>query len=152
MEHLIRKAVVQDISQMQELINGYADSGMMLPRSLGELYDNIRDFTICVDCDQLLGCCALHVCWTDLAEIASFAVQQDAHRHGIGSQLLNASVGGAQELGITTVFTLTRIPDYFRKHGFSEVDKNTLPHKVWSGCIKCPKFPDCDEIAMVKRL
>ena len=152
MEYLIRKAVVQDVLEMQELINGYANAGAMLPRSLSELYDNIRDFTVCVGGDRLLGCCALHVCWMGLAEIASFAVRKDAHHHGIGSQLLHASIGEAGGLGIDTVFTLTRVPDYFGGYGFVEVDKGTLPHKVWGGCIKCPKFPDCDEVAMVKRL
>jgi len=151
-EYLIRKAVVQDVPQMQELINGYAEAGVMLPRSLSELYDNVRDFTVCVSSDQLLGCSALHVCWTGLAEIASFAVRQDAHHHGIGAQLLHASMDEAAGLGIDTIFTLTRVPDYFRRHGFVEVDKGTLPHKVWSGCIKCPKFPDCDEIAMTKQM
>ena len=152
MEYLIRKAVVQDVPQMQELINGYAEGGVMLPRSLAELYDNIRDFTVCVSSDQLLGCSALHVCWIGLAEIASFAVRQDAHHQGIGAQLLHASMGEAAGLGLDTIFTLTRVPDYFRRHGFVEVDKGTLPHKVWGGCIKCPKFPDCDEVAMTKRL
>ncbi len=152
MEYLIRKAVVQDVPQMQELINGYAEGGVMLPRSLAELYDNIRDFTVCVSSDQLLGCSALHVCWIGLAEIASFAVRQDAHNQGIGAQLLHASMGEAAGLGLDTIFTLTRVPDYFRRYGFAEVDKRTLPHKVWGGCIKCPKFPDCDEIAMTKRL
>ena len=152
MDYLIRKAVVQDVEQIQKLVNGYAKDGMMLPRSLSELYDNIRDFTVSVSGDQLLGCCALHVCWDNLAEVASFAVRQDAHHQGLGSKLLHASMGEAQELGINTVFTLTRVPDYFRKYGFAEVDKKTLPHKVWSDCIKCPRFPDCDEIAMAKRL
>ena len=152
MEYLIRKAVVQDVPQMQELINGYAEGGVMLPRSLSELYDNARDFTVCVSGDQLLGCSALHVCWAGLAEIVSFAVRQDAHHHGIGAQLLHASMDEAAGLGIDTIFTLTRVPDYFRRHGFVEVDKGTLPHKVWSDCIKCPKFPDCDEVAMTKRL
>jgi amino-acid N-acetyltransferase len=152
MEYLIRKAVVQDVPQMQELINGYARDGVMLPRSLAELYDNVRDFMVCVSSDQLLGCSALHVCWIGLAEIASFAVRQDSHHHGIGAQLLHASVDEAAGLGIDTIFTLTRVPDYFRRHGFVEVDKGTLPQKIWSDCIKCPKFPDCDEIAMTKRL
>ena len=152
MEYLIRKAVVQDVPQMQKLINGYAKDGVMLPRSLAELYDNVRDFTVCVSNDQLLGCSALHVCWIGLAEIVSFAVRQDAHHHGIGAQLLHASMDEAAGLGIDTIFTLTRVPDYFRRRGFVEVDKKTLPHKVWSGCIKCPKFPGCDEIAMTKQM
>lgn len=149
MKYLIRKAVVQDVLQIQGLVNEYADKGLMLPRSLAELYDNIRDFTVCVSRDRLFGCCALHVCWTSLAEIASFAVLQDMCCQGIGSQLLHASMGEAQGLGIETIFTLTRAPDYFKKHGFAEVDKGMLPHKVWGDCLKCPKFPDCDEIAMV---
>jgi len=152
MDYLIRKAVVQDVPQMQELINGYAEGGVMLPRSLAELYENIRDFTVCVSGDRLLGCSALHVCWIGLAEIASFAVRPDAHHQGVGAQLLHASMDEAAGLGIDTIFTLTRVPDYFRRYGFVEVDKETLPHKVWSDCIKCPKFPDCDEVAMTKQM
>lgn len=151
-DYQIRKAVVQDVDQVHELVNSYARDGTMLPRSLSELYDRIRDFTVCASGDRLLGCCALHVCWDNLAEIISFAVRQDAHNQGIGSLLLHASMSEAQELGIDTIFTLTRAPGYFRRYGFIEVDKKTLPHKVWSECIKCPKFPDCDEVAMVKEL
>jgi amino-acid N-acetyltransferase len=151
-DYQIRKAVVQDVDQVHELVNSYARDGTMLPRSLSELYDRIRDFTVCASGDRLLGCCALHVCWNNLAEVISFAVRQDAHNQGIGELLLHASMSEAQELGIDTIFTLTRVPDYFRRYGFIEVDKKMLPHKVWSECIKCPKFPDCDEVAMVKEL
>lgn len=149
---MIRKATVKDVEAMKAIINGYAKQEIMLPRSYNELYQYIRSFYIYELNKEIIGCCAMQVVWEDLAEILSFAVKPEFTKQGIGSKLLNACLSEASVLGINKVFTLTYVPDFFEKHGFIRADKSELPHKVWSGCINCPKFPDCDEIALIKKL
>ncbi|OEU47147.1 MAG: acetyltransferase [Desulfobacterales bacterium C00003060] len=151
---MIRKATVRDVKAIHRLLKKYADRGELLPRALGELYGDVREFCLFEDeCDgSIIGCCGVHVYWEDLAEIRSLAVCEKHQREGIGSGLITAALGEASELGITRVFTLTYRCDFFEKHGFRIVDKLTLPQKVWADCIKCVKFPDCDEIAMLKCL
>ncbi|WP_370571692.1 N-acetyltransferase [Methanomethylovorans sp.] len=149
---MIRKATVKDVEAMKNIINAYAKQEKMLPRSYNELYQYIRSFYVYEKDEEVIGCCALQVVWEDLAEILSFAVKPEYARKGIGSQLLKACMGDAHELQIKKIFTLTYVPEFFEKHGFTRVDKSTLPHKVWSGCINCPKFPDCDEIALIKTI
>ncbi len=149
---MIRKARIVDVRAIQGLIEGSASKGEMLHRSLSEIYDNIRDFYVFQGNRSLLGTCALHICWEDLAEIRSLTVLEDERRKGIGSKLVKACLREAKELGIPKVFALTYEPSFFQKFGFGIVDKATLPHKVWSDCLKCVKFPDCDEIAMTLQL
>ena len=124
----------------------------MLPRSLNELYDNIRDFWVFEDGDRIIGCCALHVCWQDLAEIKSLAIEKSKHKLGIGKRLVQACIAEAKEMGAKKVFVLTYQPAFFKKFGFKTTKTVFLPHKVWAECINCPKFPDCQETAMVKSL
>jgi amino-acid N-acetyltransferase len=149
---MIRKATVHDVKAIHALLKLYGDQGHLLPRALSDLYDSIRDFTIFQDQDQggVVGICALHICWEDLAEIRSLAVEEKYQRRGIGSILVGEAVKEAHGLGIPRVFTLTYRPGFFERHGFQVVDKATLPQKVWADCIKCVKFPDCDEIAMIR--
>ena len=149
---MIRKARIVDVRAIQGLIEGSASKGEMLHRSLSEIYDNIRDFYVFQGNRSLLGTCALHICWEDLAEIRSLTVLEDERRKGIGSKLVKACLREAKQLGIPKVFALTYEPSFFQKFGFGIVDKATLPHKVWSDCLKCVKFPDCDEIAMTLQL
>jgi len=149
---LIRKAKIAEAKTIQKLINSFAKEGKLLPRSLSEIYDNLRDFFVFEEDGRILGVCALHICWEDLAEIRSLAVQEDAGRKGVGRQLVEACLEEAKELGVKKVFLLTYIPSFFRKLGFSEVDKATLPHKIWGDCLRCPKFPHCDEVALLKTL
>lgn len=149
---MLRKATIKDVEKIWKLINLYADKRQMLPRSLSELYENLRDFYVYTEDDQLLGCGALHITWGDYGEILSLAVEPDKGGQGIGSKILKACEKEARALGLGKIFTLTYVPGFFEKHGFLRVDKNTLPHKIWSMCIKCPKFPDCDEIPLVKEL
>jgi len=149
---LLRKANINDVHQIKNLVNSYAEENMMLPRSLSELYDNIRDFYVYEEDGKIIGCGALHVTWEDYGEILSLAVEPSRTRQGIGSKILNACLEEASSLGIRKVITLTYAPDFFEKHGFTRVKKTTLPHKIWGMCIKCPKFPECDEIPLVKRL
>jgi amino-acid N-acetyltransferase len=149
---MMRKARIGDARAIQGLIEGSASRGEMLHRSLSEIYDNIRDFYVFQGNRSLLGTCAVHICWEDLAEIRSLTVLEGERRRGIGSKLVKACLGEAKELGIRKVFALTYEPSFFQKFGFGIVDKATLPHKVWSDCLKCVKFPDCDEIALTLEL
>jgi len=149
---LIRKAKVNDVKQMKRIIDTYAKQELMLPRSLSELYESIRDFYVFEENGEILGCCALHFVWEDLAEILSLAVISEHNKRKIGSSLLKACIEDGYSLGAKRVFTLSYVPEFFEKYGFSRVDKSSLPHKVWSGCIKCPKFPECEEIALIRIL
>jgi len=143
------KAKIKDVTQIHQLINYFADKGEMLARSLSEIYENIRDYFVVRQGDRVIACAALHVSWVDLAEIKSVAVSEDNQQQGIGAQLVEACLNEAKELGIPTVFCLTYRPAFFEKFGFSKVDKMALPRKVWTECYRCPKFPDCDEVALI---
>lgn len=146
---MLRKAQTHDVKEIQKLLTTYASKGEMLSRSLSELYEALRDFYVEVDEDgRILGTAALHIVWEDLAEVRSVAVVEDSGRKGVGSTLVTACITEARALGLKKIFCLTYKPDFFAKFGFVLVDKSTLPHKVWGDCIKCPKFPDCDENAM----
>jgi len=146
---MIRKAQIADVKDIQKLLMTFANRGDMLSRSLSELYESLRDFYVVEEEGVLLGASALHIVWEDLAEVRSVAVTEDAGRKGIGSRLVQACISEAREIGLRRIFCLTYKPDFFAKHGFRLVDKAELPHKVWGDCIKCPKFPDCDENAMI---
>lgn len=148
----IRKAKVRDVGQIQGLINQFAKQELMLPRSLSGIYESLRDFWTCELNNRIIGCCALHVAWKELAEIRSLAVSRYYQKKGFARQLINAAINEAKELGCKSVFALTYVPDYFRKFGFRRVSKERLPHKIWAECIDCPKFPDCKEIALIKKL
>jgi amino-acid N-acetyltransferase len=147
---MIRKAKISDIRELHKLINFYAEQGEMLPRSLNELYENIRDFLVFEERGEILGCCALHVSWEDLGEIKSLAVKPGHTGKGIGRKLIEACLEETNELGIKKVFALTFKPEYFEKKGFRKIEKDELPHKIWSECINCPKFPNCEEVAMLR--
>jgi amino-acid N-acetyltransferase len=146
---MIRKARVKDVKAMQDLIGRFASRGEMLPKSLSELYDQIRDFFVYEENQTLLGACALHVSWDDLAEIRSLAVQENYWGKGVGESLVRACVKESKELGVQRVFALTYRSEFFKKLGFEKVDKSTLPHKIWADCLRCVKFPDCDEDAVL---
>jgi amino-acid N-acetyltransferase len=149
---VIRKARIQDIKQIQDLINCFAKQELMLPRSLNELYENLRDFWVFHQDKKIVGCCALHVSWEDLAEIKSLAVKKNMQKKGIGSQLIAICIKEAEDLGTRKIFVLTYKPEYFKKFGFRRIRHSCLPHKIWAECINCHKFPNCQEIAMVKQL
>ncbi len=149
---MIRKAEINDVKEIQKLLIVFASRGEMLSRSLSELYESLRDFYVFEENGALLGTAALHIVWDDLGEVRSVAVQENAGRKGIGSQLVQACIEEARVLGLKRIFCLTYKPDFFGRHGFRMVDKSELPHKVWGDCIKCVKFPDCDENAMILEL
>ena len=149
---MIRKAIIQDIKTIYKLLSHYGDQGSLLSRPLVELYEHLRDFFVVEGSSPkspIVGVCALGICWEDLAEIRSLAVVQDQQGKNYGSQLVEICLQEALSLGLKRVFTLTYEPDFFSKLGFKEIEKSTLPHKIWADCIRCAKFPDCDEIAMV---
>ena len=146
---MLRKARITDIKDIWKLLTHFAGRGDMLSRSLSELYESVRDFYISEENGKLIGAAALHIVWEDLAEIRSVAVAEDAERKGVGTDLVNACLDEAKELGLKRLFCLTYKPDFFARFGFRIVDKAQLPHKVWGDCIKCVKFPDCDENAMI---
>jgi len=147
---MIRRGTIADAESIQRLINQFAEEERLLPRSLSEIYDNLRDFSVFQGAGgQISGVCALHICWEGLAEIRSLAVTTDGRKKGVGGQLIAACLHEAKELGIKQVFLLTYIPRYFERIGFRVVDKATLPHKIWTDCVRCVKFPDCNETAML---
>jgi amino-acid N-acetyltransferase len=149
MDYEIKKARISDASQIHRLVNHFADKGEMLPRALSEIYENIRDYFVVRQNEQVISCAALHINWADLAEIKSLAVTEEHQKQGIGDRMVTACLQEASELGIATVFCLTYNPEFFAKCGFSQVEKAELPHKVWGECFRCPKFPNCDESALV---
>ena len=148
----IEKARISDATQMHKLINYFADKDEMLARPLSEIYENIRDYFVVKQGERMIACAALHVMWSDLAEIKSVAVAEDSQRQGIGTRIVEACLEEARELGMPTVFCLTYKPAFFEKFGFSQLDKMELPRKVWTECYRCPKFPNCDEVALIKHL
>jgi len=148
----VEKARISDVPQIHQLINYFADKGEMLPRPLSELYENIRDYFVVRQGERMIACVALHISWSDLAEVKSLAVAEDSQEQGIGAQLVKACLKEAEELGIATIFCLTYKPAFFEQFDFSRVDKMELPRKVWTECYRCPKFPNCDEVALVRNL
>ncbi|HWR57397.1 MAG TPA: N-acetyltransferase [Thermodesulfovibrionales bacterium] len=146
----IRKAKISDIKVIHRLINEFAKKGEMIPRSLNDLYENLRDIFVCEDRGEVKGACSLHILWEDLAEIRSLSVKLDAQGAGIGRKLVTACLTESKKLGIKKVFALTYHPDFFKKVGFSDIDKSELPQKIWGECLKCPKFPECDESAVIR--
>ena len=144
------KASIQDVPQMHKLINDFANRGDMLPRALSQIYENLRDYFVLRHGDTVIGCAALHVNWMDLGEIRSLAVDSSRQHEGLGGVLVEACVEEARSLGLPRVFCLTRQPAFFSKQGFVPVDRAQLPHKIWAECYYCPKFPDCDEFALIR--
>ena len=148
----VDKARISDVEQMHQLINSFADKGEMLARSLSEIYENIRDYYVVRQGERVVACAALHVSWSDLAEIKSLAVAEGSQSQGVGRLLVEACLGEARALGIPTVFCLTYKPTFFERFGLARTDRMELPRKVWTECYRCPKFPDCDEVALVCHL
>jgi amino-acid N-acetyltransferase len=143
------KASIADARAIHDLVNLYAARGDMLPRTMGEVYENLRDFFVVRERGDLLGCVALHIVWSDLAEVKSLAVAESAQSRGVGSLLVEACIDEAREVGLERVFALTYRPAFFERLGFEQADVMTLPRKVWNECYRCPKFPSCNEIALV---
>ena len=148
----IERAKTIDVNDIHNLITPFARQGEMLYRPLSELYENIRDYYVVRNEGNLIGCASLHVVWEDLAEVKAVAVAEDWQSHGLGGILVQKCIAEARELGIATVFCLTHKPGYYERLGFVQADVMNLPRKVWGECLRCPKFPQCNEIAMVMHL
>ena len=157
---MIRNVRMGDVKAVYDLLAHFARQELLLARSLSSLYDQLRDFKVYTITDDsqksggqpkeiIAGAGALHVCWENLAEVRSLVVADHHQGKGIGSALVQACLDEAELLGITRVFTLTYQADFFEKFGFKPIDKSELPHKVWSDCLQCPKFPDCNEEALI---
>lgn len=148
----LRKPHSRDIPSMHALIVAGAEKGLLLPRTRAQLFTAMRDFFVLADSatGEIAGCCALAVIWEDLAEVRSLYVSDDYRRQGLGHKLVYACMEDAASLGITRVFTLTYQTAFFERAGFTEVPKETLPQKIWTDCIHCPKFPNCDEVALIR--
>ena len=145
---MIRKAILKDARQIHRLLLTYAKDGVVLSRSLMEIFEAIRDFYVFVEEDKVIGAAALNICWEDLAEVRSLVVAEGFSGRGIGRHLVEACLSEARQLGIGRVFALTYQQEFFEKLGFQIIEKAELPQKIWGDCIKCAKFPECDEIAM----
>lgn len=145
----IRNASIADAKDIQRLVNEFAKHQKMIPRSLNEIYERLRDFIVYEEKGRIVGVCALHVIWEDLAEIRSLAVVKKLQCRGIGAEMMKRAMHDARELGVKKIFALTYVPDFFKRFGFKRINKSKLPHKIWSDCIKCHKFPDCDETAVI---
>lgn len=149
---MIRKANIKDAKRIQEIVNTYAKKGEMLLLSLNDIYENILKFVVWEEDGEVIGCVAMHPTWEDMAELRSIAVTEEAKGRDIGTQLVAKCEEMAREVGLIKIFLLTYVPSFFGKLGYTELDKENLPKKIWADCLKCSKFPDCDEIAMMKML
>lgn len=147
-KRMIRKARIPDVKVIHKLLLIYAQQGLMLSRSLSDIYEALRDFYVIEEQGQVIGTVSLHICWEDLAEVRSLAVSPDHMRQGVGRLLVQSCIDEARQLGLKKLFALTYQPGFFSKMGFHLIEKSELPQKIWGDCIKCPKFPDCDETAM----
>ncbi len=148
----MRKARLTDAENIQDLIGLFAAEGAMLPRSINYVISNIRDFWVFEKNGEIVGCCALHPVWHNLVEIKSLAVRKDYQKSGMGKQFVTASIDESKSLGAAQIFTLTYLPEFFKKFSFKMEDKESMPHKIWAECINCPHFPDCNEVLMVKEI
>jgi amino-acid N-acetyltransferase len=148
----IRSAKISDAKAINALVSSYAERDRMLFCSMAEIYEKLQTFSVAEADDSVVGCCALEVIWSNLAEIKSLAVDQTKKEKGIGRALVTAAIEQAVMLGVPKVFALTLEPDFFQKLGFEIVEKETLPMKVWSDCAKCSKQQNCDEIAVIKNI
>lgn len=148
----VRKAKITDVKTIHRLVNEFAKKGEMIPRSLNDLYENIRDIFVYEDRGEIKGVCALHILWEDLAEVRSLSVRLDVQGIGIGKKLVTTCIKEAKMLGIKRLFALTYHPEFFEKMGFVVTDKSKLPQKIWGECLRCPKFPECDESAVIMNL
>ena len=152
MNYQIEKSLIADATQIHKLINTFAEQGQMLARPLSEIYENIRDFFVVRNQGQVLACAALHIAWADLAEVKSLAVSEEYRHRGLAGKLVKVCLAEAGDLCIPTIFCLTYVSPFFQQCGFKEVDKTSLPHKIWGECYRCPKYPNCDEAALIYTL
>jgi amino-acid N-acetyltransferase len=150
----IRKTAIPDIPAIHKLLHTHAGEGDLVPRPLSRLYDHLRDFTVAVDPETgvVAGCCALQFCWETLAEIRSLVVSPPHRGKGVAARLVETCMAEAREFGITRLFCLTFKPELFGRFGFATIERAELPVNIWSDCMLCVRFPDCEGIAMMRDL
>ena len=147
---MIRKAKIHEVPEIRRFLTEFTLDGGILPRTLADLYGQLRDYFVYrEDQGPLLGVGALHICWAGLGEIRSVAVAPEHRGRGLGSRLVTTCLAEARVLGLSEIFLLTLIPDFFRRFGFKVVSREELLPIVWADCVNCVKFPDCDEIPML---
>ena len=151
-EITIRKARITDSNCIKKLVNSYAEESVMLPISINQIYEKLRNFSVIEKNGQVIGCGALKIVWKDLGEIRSVAIARSQKNKGYGRALINELLAEAKSLDLKKVFVLTYVSGFFEKMGFEKISKSKLPHKVWIDCINCPKFPRCDEVALQKKI
>jgi len=149
---VIEKAKIGDPPELLAIVNRFAQRQLLLSRSLNDIYEALRDFFVYREGARILGCAALHISWQGLGEVRSLAVAEEAQGRGIGRALVESCLEEAGQLGMERVFVLTYLPEFFKKFGFADYPKEKLPHKVWTDCLRCPRFPECDEVALMKHL
>jgi amino-acid N-acetyltransferase len=152
---MLRKARIDDVKTIHRMINSSSGKGEMLPRSLMDIYNSLRDFFVYYNEDesQIIGICAMNIIWENLAEIRSLFVDENHRGKGFGRELVEACISEAITLGLFKIFTLTYKKEFFNKLAFKEIDRSLLPEKIWSDCFRCSKYPDyCDETAMIVEL
>lgn len=154
---VVRAARLADVARIHEIINSHAELGKMLFKSYAQLYEDLRDFAVAEIVDEsgvtkIAGCVAVGLIWADLAEVRSLAVDESFIGRGVGRKLVEWCVDDARRVGIRKLMSLTYEQTFFERLGFIVVEKETLPLKVWSDCVRCPKNQHCDEIAMVREL
>lgn len=148
----VQSAKIADAGAIYSLINFYAEQDRMLFLSMSDIYEQLQNFIVAEADGKVLGCCALQIIWSDLAEIKSLAVEENKKGLGVGRMLVTEAVERARKLGLVKVFALTLEPEFFEKLCFKIVEKDSLPMKVWSDCANCPKQQNCDEVAAVYNL
>lgn len=149
---MVRKAVFEDVEAIRSLVEGFSSTGEMLPRTTEEITRFLRDFFVCEEGGEVVGVSALSLAWKDMGEVRSLAVKKGFEKRGVGSALVAACLDEARELGLSRVFALTYVPGFFERFGFGVVAKEELPQKIWGDCVKCAKFPACDETAVILEL
>jgi amino-acid N-acetyltransferase len=158
---ILRKALMCDVKSLYNLFSEYSKAGEMLPRPMSDIYEHLRDFYIAEIenesaeeevSNEIIGACALTIVWENLAEVRSLAVKRPYTRKRIGTELIKKCIEEAKFFKLTNIFALTYKPQFFHKSDFITIDKSELPHKIWSDCINCVKFPDCDETAVMLKL
>lgn len=152
MPPLIRKARLHDVKAIHQILMGCAAEGLLLPRSFTQLYSHLRDFFVLDEGGEVVGCSALSIIWEELAEVRSLAIRPEWRGKGLGRDLVEACTAEARDLGVARLFALTYQVPFFERLGFEQVSKDILPQKVWTDCVHCPNYPDCNEVAVLKLL
>ena len=145
-----RKAILPDAEHIHALISAYSGDGTLLPRTLPEICENVRDFVVLENEGRIIGCGALHLYGTHLAEIRSITVTAQVKGKGGGSLLMKALMGEARRHRVDCICLFTRAPEFFARQGFSIAQREDLPDKIYKDCHVCPRFHNCDEVAMVR--